>query len=77
MRLAFLNWEERMEEEWGPTFVHESGHALMAVLCKVPCHGIYFERGSDAGKFCSLIPPTAPEQWSKKDYRWLPSRPDG
>jgi hypothetical protein len=62
------NWEEKMEEEWGPTFVHESGHALMAVLCEIPCHGICFERGNEGGKFCSVIPTTSPEQRSKKDY---------
>lgn len=63
-----VNWEEKMEEEWGPTFVHESGHALMAVLCEIPCHGICFERGGEGGKFCSVIPPTSPDQRSKKDF---------
>jgi hypothetical protein len=57
-----------MEEDWGPTFVHESGHALIAALCGIACHGVYFERGSDGGKFCALIPPTPPDQKSKKDY---------
>jgi hypothetical protein len=63
-----VNWEKKMEAEWGPVFVHESGHALMALLCEVPCHGIYLERGGEAGRFCSLIPPVRPEQMSKKNY---------
>jgi hypothetical protein len=62
------NWEQKMEEEWGPVFVHESGHALMAVLHKIPCHGICFERGGDAGQFCAVIPPVSPKHRSKPDY---------
>lgn len=61
------NWEQKMEEEWGPVFVHESGHALMAVLHKIECHGICFERGEGAGRFCAVIPPVSPEQRSKPD----------
>ena len=50
-----VNWEEEMELNWGPTFAHESGHALMALLQGIPCHGIYFERGEDGGRFCALF----------------------
>ena len=57
-----------MEQEWGEPFVHESGHALIAVLEGIPCHGICFERGEGTGKFCALIAPTAPGQKSRSNY---------
>jgi hypothetical protein len=63
-----MNWEKNMEKEWGPTFVHESGHALMAVIQGIPCHGIAFQKHPDGGMFCSLLPPVDPEQRSKKEY---------
>lgn len=33
---VLVDWEQKMEQEWGPTFVHESGHAPLAVLCDIP-----------------------------------------
>ena len=36
--------EELLEEKWGRVLVHESGHALMAVLKGIHCHGIYYDR---------------------------------
>jgi hypothetical protein len=42
-----------MKADWGPPLVHESGHALMAVLKGMPCYGIYFERDSE--RFCAII----------------------
>jgi hypothetical protein len=51
MRLD-LDQDETMEAEWERAFAHESGHALMAVLQGIPCHGICFEK--DSGKFCTL-----------------------
>jgi hypothetical protein len=57
-----------MEREWGPVFVHESGHALMAVLCEIECHGIYFERDAEKPRFCALTTPTAPANRTNKDY---------
>jgi hypothetical protein len=62
------NWEKKMEEEWGRPFVHESGHALIAVLEGIPCHGICFEKGEGAGRFCALIAPTPPGERSKSNY---------
>jgi hypothetical protein len=47
-----MSWEQQMEAEWGPVLVHEGGHALMAILKEIPCHGIYFERGT--GRFCAI-----------------------
>jgi hypothetical protein len=64
------NWEEKMEEEYGRAFVHESGHALMAVLQEIPCHGICYEK--DSSKFCALIDPLPPPpDLSKKHYLFL------
>jgi hypothetical protein len=64
------NWEVKMEHEWGRAFVHESGHALMAVLQGIPCYGIYYEENS--GKFCALIEPLPPPaDLSKKHYLFL------
>jgi hypothetical protein len=62
------NWEKKMEEEWGRPFVHESGHALIAVLEGIPCHGICFEKGEGAGKFCALLAATPPDEKSKSNY---------
>src|SRR5271168_5052308 len=64
------NWEEKMEEVYGRAFVHESGHALMAVLQEIPCHGIYYEK--DSSKFCALVEPLPPpSDLSKKHYLFL------
>jgi hypothetical protein len=60
------DWERRMEEEWGRPFVHESGHALMAILQEIPCYGICYEKGS--GKFCCSFPPRLSGELAKKDY---------
>ena len=62
-----MDWEEEMELNWGPTIAHESGHALMALLQGIPCHGIYFERGEDGGRFCALFANPSDKR-SKKDY---------
>jgi len=62
-----VNWEEEMELNWGPTFAHESGHALMALLQGIPCHGIYFERDQDGGRFCASFANPS-DQRSKSDY---------
>jgi hypothetical protein len=60
-----VNWEEQMEAEWGPALAHESGHALMAVLRGIPCHGIYFERCSR--RFCAVTGNSSSNH-SKDDY---------
>jgi hypothetical protein len=62
-----VDWEKEMELNLGPTFVHESGHALMALLQGIPCHGIYFERGEDGGRFCALFANCSGKR-SKQDY---------
>jgi hypothetical protein len=57
----------KCESDLEPALVHESGHALMAVLQGVMCRGICFDR--DEEKFCTLGPPPRPfEQWSREDY---------
>jgi hypothetical protein len=66
-----VNWEQKMEQEWGRAFVHESGHALMAMLQGVLCHGIYYQRTENGGKFCTLIPPKPPNERTKEDYLFL------
>jgi hypothetical protein len=68
---TMVNWEQKMEQEWGRAFVHESGHALMAVLQEILCHGIYYQRTEKGGKFCTLIPPKAASERAKKDYLFL------
>ena len=60
-----------MEEEWGRAFVHESGHALMATLQEIPCHGVFYQRSEKGGRFCTLIPPKPPTEWTKNDYLFL------
>lgn len=60
-----MDLEEKMEQEWGPVFAHESGHALMALLQGIPCSGIYFERGD--GKFCAVLASPS-DTMSNEDY---------
>jgi hypothetical protein len=50
--LAKLPDDELLERHWGRAIVHESGHALIAVLKKIPCHGIFWDK--TANKFCVL-----------------------
>lgn len=66
-----VDWEQRMEEEWGRAFVHESGHALMATLQELPCHGIYYQKSEKAGKFCTLVPTKPADERTNKDYLFL------
>jgi hypothetical protein len=66
-----VDWEQRMEEEWGHALVHESGHALMATLQEILCHGVYYQRSEKGGKFCTLIPPKPADERTKKDYLFL------
>jgi hypothetical protein len=61
-------WEEKMEQRWGRVFVHESGHALMAILQGISCHGICYEKADDAGKFCALIPPSQSGECCRRNY---------
>jgi hypothetical protein len=58
-----------MEEQWGRAFVHESGHALMAVLQGIPCHGIYYEKTMK--KFCAVNDLPQPSEYSKKHFLFL------
>ena len=58
---------EMMEQDWAPVLAHESGHALMAVLHGIPCHGICFEKGIDGGRFCALLG-SSPAEKSHRDY---------
>lgn len=62
-----MDLEEKMEQEWGPVLAHESGHALMAILYGIPCHGICFEKGVDGGRFCALLGQSHAEK-SQRDY---------
>lgn len=60
-----------MEQEWGHAFVHESGHALMAILQAIPCHGICYQKDGDSGKFCTLVPPKSAVGRTTKEYLFL------
>jgi hypothetical protein len=59
--------DELLETNWGRALVHESGHALMAVLQGIPCHGIFYNK--TINKFCVLADvPADFNEYSKKDY---------
>jgi hypothetical protein len=53
-------------EQLKPIFVHESGHAAMAVLQGLPCSGIFLHSESDGSKFCCVATPHEP--LTKGDY---------
>lgn len=63
------DWEKKMEQEWGRAFVHEGGHALMAVLKGIPCHGIFYQKQS--GKFCALVDLPSSAEFSQEHYLFL------
>jgi hypothetical protein len=56
-----------MENDWKEALAHESGHALMAILHGIPCHGICFQRDIEGGQFCALLG-SSPEEKSYADY---------
>ena len=59
-----------IEADEGRAFVHESGHALMAVLQGIVCHGIYFDKLG--GKFCAIAElPSDPARYAHKDYLYV------
>lgn len=49
---------KRMEADWFRAFVHESGHAAMAHIQAIPCHGIFLQQPKI--KACTLIEPLPP-----------------
>jgi hypothetical protein len=63
------DWEEVLEETWGRALVHESGHALMAVLEDIPCRGIHFDK--TVKKFCAITDLPRDSEYSKKHYLFL------
>lgn len=50
--------KKRMEADWFRAFVHESGHAAMALKQAIPCHGIFLQQPKI--KACTLIEPLPP-----------------
>jgi hypothetical protein len=61
-----MNLEEKMEQDWGPVFAHESGHALMALLHGIPCYTICAEKKELM--FCTSYAGSPPDQMTHKDY---------
>jgi len=61
-----MNREEKMEQEWGPVFAHESGHALMALLQGIPCFAICAEK--EELMFCTSYAGSPADQMTHKDY---------
>lgn len=59
-----------MEEDWFRAFIHESGHAIMAVMQTIRCHGIFLQQPKI--KACSLIDPLPPPSGlSNKHFLYL------
>jgi hypothetical protein len=63
---------KKMEEEWERPLVHESGHALIAVLEGIPCYGICFEKGEGIARLCALIAPPPPAKGPRATTWFLP-----
>jgi len=59
-----MDKQKQMEEDVRRALLHESGHAVMAVLQKIKCDGIYYLK--DRKKFCTIA--YFPPQLSKGDY---------
>jgi hypothetical protein len=63
-------WEIASSSNWKRIFLHESGHALMAVLQAIPCYGIFYRGDKDTA--CALTPPLpAHSLYSKGHYLFL------
>jgi hypothetical protein len=60
---------ELLERNWGRGLVHESGHALMAVLENIDCRGICYNKTSN--KFCAITMLPARPAYEKKHYMFL------
>ena len=59
-----------LEEDEGRVLVHESGHALMAALQGILCHGIYSNKSN--GQLCALADvPRDPADYNHKDYLFV------
>ena len=65
------NWEAEMEKRWGRAFVHEGGHAIMAVLQDIPCHGICCEFQNEGVKFCAIADLPIPTLYNEGHYLFL------
>jgi hypothetical protein len=63
------DWNKVLEETWGRALVHESGHALMAVLQGIPCHGVHFDK--TANRFCAITDLPPESEYSNKHYLFL------
>lgn len=55
MTVKELNWGDKMNEDWSHAYIHESGHAVMAILQTIRCHGIFLLQGTI--KACALVDP--------------------
>jgi hypothetical protein len=65
--LETLPDDELLERHWGRAIAHEGGHALIAVLKKIPCHGIFWNK--TINKFCVLADvPDDFKEYSKEQY---------
>jgi hypothetical protein len=58
--------EEKLEAHWGHALVHESGHALMAVLQEISYHAIAYDK--TALNFCTLTELPPESEYSEKHY---------
>ena len=65
-----MKWDYILSDDWNRVFLHESGHALMAVLEGIPCYGVFFQ--NDVKKACTLIQPLPnPSQYTHGQYLFL------
>lgn len=59
--------DELLETNWGRALVHECGHALIAVLQGITCHGVFWNK--TVNKFCVLADvPADFSQYSKNHF---------
>jgi len=68
MPLSMKQTWEIVDPHWGRVFLHESGHALMAVLRRMPCYGIAYLREKDTA--VTLVQPL-PAQKADSDRLFL------
>jgi hypothetical protein len=61
---------DELERRWGRAFVHESGHAIIAISRGIPCFGIYYDKTKQ--QFCTANDlPESETEYTKDHFLML------
>jgi len=62
-----MSWDAQVLM-WGfdSQFIHESGHALICLLLRLPCEGVAYDKTDP--RFCTLVELPPPEKYTEDHY---------